>query len=324
MNIVIGASASYSSEPGAARAFEEEARRIAEGHVLTVVPPGGDLISAAAGAEVFFPLASVMVTPEFVAAAPRLQWIQMASAGVERAMFPALAERPITLTNAAGVYGIPIAEHTLAMMLALSRRLPELILAQQRHEWESADAGELFDSTVVVVGLGGIGREVARRCRCLGMRVLATRMHPTNPDPDADRVAGADALPGLLPEADWLILCAPATSASRHMIGATELAAMKPSARLINIARGSLVDQPALAAALQSGALAGAGLDVFETEPLPADSPLWDMPNVIVSPHTSGASPRSLERTLRLFLENLRRYLAGEPLENVVDKSEGY
>jgi phosphoglycerate dehydrogenase-like enzyme len=248
----------------------------------------------------------------------------MASAGVERAMFPALRERPILLTNAAGVYGIPIAEHALAMMLALSRRMPELIRRQQRREWKSADGDELFESTALVAGLGGIGREIARRCRGLGMRVLATRVHPTNPDPDADRVYPADALHELLPEADWLILAAPATPATRHLIGATELAAMRSSARLINIARGSLMDQPTLVAALQSGALAGAGLDVFETEPLPPESPLWAMPNVIVSPHTSGASPRSLERTLHLFLANLRRYLAGEPLENVVDKSEGY
>jgi len=324
MEIVIGAASWYVEDPDAARAFEAEAREVAAGHTVTIVPPGADLPAAAGEAEVFFPLSSAMVTPAFVEAAPRLRWIQMASAGVERALFPALRERDITVTNAAGVYGIPIAEHALGMMLALARGLPELTRRQERHEWKGVDGDELFERTAVIVGLGGIGREIARRCRCFGMRVLATRRHAGNPDPDADRVVPAEELASLLADADWLILCAPATPDTRHMIGAAELAAMKPTARLVNIARGSLVDETALVAALRDGRIAGAGLDVFEKEPLPADSPLWDMPNVLVSPHTSGSSPRSLHRVLRLFLKNLRRYLAGEPLENVVDKDAGY
>lgn len=324
MELVIAAAGWYADAPDTARWFEEEARRVAAGHTVTTLPPGADVAAGARNAEVFFPLASPMVTPELVDAAPHLRWIQMASAGVERAMFPALLERDIVVTNAAGVYAIPIAEHALGMMLALSRGLPALIRRQERHVWKSEEGGELYERTVLVAGLGGIGREIARRCRCFHMRVLATRHHPENPDPDADAVFPAGDLTALLPQADWLVLAAPATPETRHMVGAGQFAAMKPTARLINIARGSLVDQAALVHALQAGRIAGAGLDVFDPEPLPADSPLWDMPNVIVSPHTSGSSPRGLERVLNLFLENLRRYLAGQPLKNVVDKREGY
>lgn len=324
MDIIIGVAPWYEAERGTTRSFECEVRRMAAGYRLVIVPPGGDVAGAMGEAEVFFPLSSFLVTPEVVAAAPRLRWIQMASAGVERAMFPALRDRPITVTNAAGVYAVPIAEHTLGMMLALARGLPDLIRRQERHAWQGVDGDELCGRTVVIAGLGGIGREIARRCRCFDMRVLATRRHPENPDPDADRVAGADALDTLLPEADWLALCAPATPETRRMIGREQLSMMEPTARLINIARGSLIDEAAMADALRKGRLAGAGLDVFEKEPLPPDSPLWDMPNVIVSPHTSGSSPRGLGRVLSLFQENLRRYLEGRPLKNVVDKREGY
>jgi phosphoglycerate dehydrogenase-like enzyme len=324
MSIVIGTDGLYNEDAERARAFERDVRRVAPERALVVVPDGDDLLAAMGEAEVFFPLASSMVRSEVVGAAPRLRWIQMASAGVERALFPALVEGDIVVTNAAGVYAIPIAEHALGMMLALSRGLPELVRRQERREWQSVQGGELYESTALIAGLGGIGREIARRCRCFGMHVIATRRHPENPDPDADRVVPADELATLLPEADWLILCAPSTPGTRHMIDAAQLGCMKLAARVINIARGSLIEEPALVHALQSGALAGAGLDVFAQEPLPADSPLWDMPNVIVSPHTSGASPRSLERVLQLFLENLHRYVSGEPLQNEVDKGEGY
>ena len=324
MRIVISATTWYDEDQDRVLAFEETVRSVAAGHEVVIVPKGDDLHAAMAGAEVFFPLSGHTLTPDVVAAGPCLQWIQMASAGVEHALFPELVERPITVTNAAGVYAIPIAEHVLGMMLAMARGLPDLTLRQARREWKGFRGEELHGATVLVVGLGGIGREVARRCRPFGMGVIATRTQPYNSDADADRVFAASDLTAVLPQADWVVLCAPATPTSEQLIGAEQLAAMKPSARLVNIARGALVDENALIAALREGRIAGAALDVFEDEPLPEASPLWDMPNVFISPHTSGSSPRGLERTLDLFTDNLRRYLSGAPLQNVVDKHRGY
>jgi phosphoglycerate dehydrogenase-like enzyme len=324
LNIVISAATWYEDDQSRVDGFAERVRRAAEGHAVTLVPPSGDLFSALADAEVFFPFSGLTVTPEVVAAGPKLKWIHSPSAGVEHALFPSLVQRPIILTNSAGVYAVPISEHVIAMMLALSRGIPAIVLRQSERDWRGWRGDELLDSSALIVGLGGIGRRVARLCRAFEMRVLATRRRPENPDPDADRVLPPNELASALPEADWVIVCAPATAGTRHIIGAPELALMKPSARIVNIARGSLIDEPALVQALRDGRLGGAALDVFEEEPLPQGSPLWDLPNVLVSPHTSGSSPRGLERVLELFEDNLARFLAGQPLRNVVDKSEGY
>lgn len=324
MRIVISTVVWYPEDAARVRDFEEVVRRITTEHEIVIVPPNGDLLAALRGADAFFPLSGHSLTREALAAGAGLKWIHLASAGVEHALFPELRERHITLTNGRGVYAVPIAEHVLGTMLALALDIPALVRRQGLREWRAPGTVELLSSTAVIVGLGGIGREVARRCRAFGMRVLATRGHPENPDPDADRVYAADALADILPLADWLIVSAPATPETRHIVGAAELAALPPGARLVNIARGSLVDERALIAALREGRLAGAALDVFETEPLPTESPLWGMPNVIISPHNAGASPRSLQRTLDLFLENLHRFLAGEPLKNVVDMDRGY
>lgn len=324
MHIVISLSTYYSKDGPPPEAFEKRVREIAAGHTVTFVPAGGDIAGAMPEADVFFPLSGLNLRPEYIESAPRLKWAHVASAGVEHALFPAITNSDIILTNGAGVYGIPIAEHTVGMMLALVRDFPRILHQQRSREWAEVRGTELFGTTALIVGLGGIGREIARRLRPFGMRVLATRRHPGGNDPDADEVGAPTDLHTFLPRADWVIVTVPWLPDCGVVIGREQISLMKPSARLVNVGRGRTIDQRALEEALQSGLLAGAALDVFDPEPLPSSSPLWEMPNVIVSPHTAGSSPRSLERVLDLFLDNLRRFLAGEPLRNVVDKRAGY
>ncbi len=302
---------------------EDRARLRAVGPGLEVMRAGSmdEALSLAPRAEVVL---AGRWSDELWQSAPSLRWVQSGGAGVERFLTPGFIASPIILTNAAGVYAIPIADHVLALMLALSRRLPLHFRNQQQRKWEWDGGDELNGKRLGIVGLGGIGSEVAKRARAFGMRVIATRRRPDRPSPFADEVRGADALPWLLAESDYVVLCAALTPETRHLIGEPELAAMKPTARLVNVGRGGLVDEPALIRALQAGRIAGAGLDVTEEEPLPADSPLWGMDNVIITPHSSGSSPRSHERLMDLFCENLRRWLAGEELLNVVDKEAGY
>lgn len=324
MNIVISATTWWSNDLEKVCDFEDEVRREAAGHNVQIVPPGGNLREAMADAHVFFPLSGASLSPELIQAARNLKWLHLASAGVEHALFPELVNSQIVVTNSAGVYAVPIAEHTLAMMLALSRGLPTILNQQQHRVWKEFQGDELFEKTVLVVGLGGIGRQVARLCRGVGMRVLGVRRRCENPDPDADQVFPPSSLSRIIRSADWVVLCAALTPATTFILDEDALCTMKSTGRVVNIARGRLLDQDALLRSLKDGRIAGAALDVFEEEPLPADHPFWTMPNVIVSPHTSGSSERSLERSLALFLRNLRRYRDGEPLLNVVDKMEGY
>ncbi|MDH4179732.1 MAG: D-2-hydroxyacid dehydrogenase, partial [Armatimonadota bacterium] len=245
--------------------------------------------------------------------APRLKWVQSGGAGVERFLTPDFIASPIILTNAQGIYAIPIADHVMTFVLLFSRRFNLLVRKQIGHawaEWGECEPDELSDKTLGIIGLGGIGTEVARRAKAFGMRVIATRRRPDRPSDYADEVRDAEELPWLLRKSDFVALCLALTPRSRHLIGEDELKLMKPTAYLMNIGRGGLIDEQALIAALREGEIAGAGLDVFEEEPLPAESPLWDMPNVLITPHNSGSSPRSHERLMELFRENLRRYVA--------------
>jgi phosphoglycerate dehydrogenase-like enzyme len=257
--------------------------------------------------------------------APRLKWVQSGGAGIERFMTPDFIASPIVLTNAAGVYAIPIADHVVAFVLHFSRCFNRLVRNQIEHRWdEDREPDELMGKTLGIVGLGGIGSEVARRAKAFGMYVIATRRRPEMPSGFADEVRGSDELGWLLAESDYVALCSALTQNTRKLIGEEELRKMRPTSYLMNIGRGGLIDEPALIAALQESRIAGAGLDVFAEEPLPTDSPLWDMPNVLVTPHSSGSSPKSHQRLMDLFCANVRRYLAGEELVNVVDKGEGY
>ncbi len=269
-------------------------------------------------------------SPEFLEAAEKLCWVQSSSAGVERYVaMPELAQNDrIVLTNMQAVHGPTIADHAFAMLLALTRDLPYYLDPAQRGSWNRRGSGfqpiALEGRTLLVVGLGGIGSEVARRGKGFGMRVLATRRSDTPPPSYVDQQGRADELLELLPEADVVALCVPLTKETKGMIGERELAAVKPGAYLINVARGKLVDTDALVEALESGRLAGACLDVTESEPLPPDHPLWTMPNVVITPHMSGRSALTGDRMRAIYLENLRRFGQGEPLLNVVDKQAGY
>jgi phosphoglycerate dehydrogenase-like enzyme len=278
--------------------------------------------------------------------APRLAWVHSATSGVERALTPAARERGLIVTNARGVFSRPIAEYVLMMILAVSRRLPQLLELQRERTWQPLEGTELRDVTVGIVGLGSIGRAVGALATAFGCRVVAVRRRPEphgaaaegsaggasgGVSDDAsfgevmlDRVGGPETLPELLGESDFIVLAAPLTPETEDMIDADALALVKPGAWLINVARGRLVDERALLRALRDGPLGGAILDTFRDEPLQPTSPFYDLPNVIVTPHTAWSSGRVLDRSVELFCDNLRRFAKGEPLLNVVDPAAGY
>ncbi|MEL6907828.1 MAG: D-2-hydroxyacid dehydrogenase [Planctomycetota bacterium] len=268
-------------------------------------------------------------TPEFLAAAEQLAWVQSPSAGVawllER---DGIENERIVVTNMQGVHGPAIAEHVFGMLLALTRDIGFHQRPEQRGAWERGGSGRdaiaLSGRTMLVVGLGGIGREVARRAHGFDMEVLATRRSRAEPPAYVDRLGTADELDEMLPLADVVVLCVPLTDETAGMIDADALAAMKAGSYLVNIARGRVVDTDALVASLRSGRVAGACLDVTEPEPLPPGHPLWDMPNVVITPHVASRAALTGERRSALLAENLRRFGAGEPLLNVVDKAAGY
>lgn len=271
--------------------------------------------------------------PDTLSLAPNLRWIALPSAGADGAIRAGLVrpDGPI-VTTANGIHSVPISEFVLSLMLMWVRHWPRMIDLQRaamwpdHAGWESLSGWELHGATLGIIGLGAIGRHIARLGHAFDMRVMATRRSATadQTDPDVDTLVPPDRLGDLLSASNFVVLSVPATNETQHMIGANELHAMRRDAFLINISRGSIIDEAALIAALQDGTIGGAGLDVFETEPLPADSPLWRMPNVIISPHLAGNTNQYSRRFTDLFLENIRRYRAGEPLRNVVDPERGY
>jgi phosphoglycerate dehydrogenase-like enzyme len=261
-----------------------------------------------------------------LAAAPRLRWLHTPSAGVDGLLIPEVVERGIALTNSAGAHAIPIAEFVLLFMLGHAKCARDLAALTPENAWKHArtlDLGELYEKTVLILGLGHLGQQIARRAAAFGMRVVGSRRRPA-PIVGVDRVVGDDAWRSLLPEADYLVIATPLTSATRGMLDAAALAQLRPSAYLINIARGEIIDTDALIAALEQGRLAGAALDVLPEEPLPPEHPLWRAPNTWITPHISANSPRTSERAIAIFLENVRRDLAGQPLVNLVDQQAGY
>jgi phosphoglycerate dehydrogenase-like enzyme len=271
------------------------------------------------------------VTRKNFTRAQRLRWIQVTAAGVGHQLFPALVESEVVLTNGRGIHAVAIAEHTLGVMLAFVRKLHLARDAQHERRWaqlpiwnEPPPIGELGGTKLGLVGFGAIGQALAERASALGIEVVAVRRHPVGDPKPAAAQWGTERLPELLERSDWIVLAAALTSETKGLIDAAALARMKSSAILINVGRGALVDQDALVQALMSGRIAGAGLDVTHPEPLPEDHPLWTLPQVILTPHVSGFGPRYWERATDLFRRNLRAYLAGEPLVNVVDKRAGY
>jgi phosphoglycerate dehydrogenase-like enzyme len=300
--------------PGMAPAERIARVRYVDADQLAVTLPGADALFV-------WDFRSTVVADAWPAVDPP-RWVHIASAGVDRLLFPELAHTVVT--NSRGVFERPIADYVLALVLCFAKDLHTTLRRQAERQWRHRETETVAGRTVLVVGTGPIGREIGRRLTAFGMHVSGAGRTAMTGDPDLGDVAGPDELPAALGAADYVVLAAPLTDATRGMIDATALAAMRPRARLVNVARGELVVEADLVAALRAGTIAGAALDVFDDEPLPASSPLWDMPDVIVSPHMSGDLIGWRDQLVALFVDNLRRFTAGEPLRNAVDLSLGY
>jgi D-2-hydroxyacid dehydrogenase (NADP+) len=263
---------------------------------------------------------------DLLARAPNLKWLQMMSAGVDRLRDTEIWRSRITITGVSGIHATPIGEFALELMLMFVKGAPRCFEMKQKHEWQRFPPTVLRGKTVGIVGLGHIGREVARLSKAFGMKVIATRRSAAKVGIAryVDRLLPPGRLPELLKESDFVVIATPHTAETHHFIGERELRLMKPSAYIINIARGGIIDERALVKALDERWIAGAGLDVTEREPLPSESRLWDFPNVILSPHVSGGHEDYMVHATGLFCENLRRFLAGKRLRNVIDKTKGY
>lgn len=278
--------------------------------------------------------------PEQFRAAKKLRWIYSTAAAVHQLLFPELIKSDVILTNASEVHGHGVAQHVMALIFTAARRIDIDVRYQQKRFWGQEDLWqqhprprEVDGATLGLVGVGAIGRDVARMASAIGMRVVAVREHPQrgidwlpgdSPERSRHSVYGLDQLDRMLHEADFVVLAAPTTNSTRRLMNTERLAQMKPDAWLINVGRGALVDESALVQALQSKTIGGAALDVFDTEPLPADSALWSLENVIITPHVAGMTDKIWDRQFEFFSKNLRRFLDGSPLLGVVDKAKGY
>jgi len=271
------------------------------------------------------------LTPELFKLAKRLRWLHISSAGVEQhgtqiGLFPALIDSDVVVTNAKNVYGPQIADHAFAFLLALTRRLNVTLPRQHLEEWPPGRTGmfELDGKTALIIGVGGIGSQIAQRAHGFGMKVIGVDIRDIPPSNYVQRVVPPDMLDAVLPEADVVFVAVPHTKKSEGMMGAREFELMKKGSYFIAVSRGKIYDHAALVKALDSQQLAGAGLDATEPEPLPKGHPLWKFPNVVITPHTSGGSDNLQARLDHLVKENIRRFGAGLPLLNVVDKKEGF
>lgn len=280
------------------------------------------------------------IKAEQLQTATRLRWIHSTAAAIHQLMIPEIVQSDIIVTNARSVHGPVVAEHVLAQMFALAKRLSSAMRMQREHRWGQEDMTheqppirELRDSTLGLIGVGSIGGHVAAIAAAIGMRVFAVRANPqkgvdwlpaSDPSRSQHRVYGPKDLHRVLADSDFVVISAPVTAATKHVIDAPALASMKPDAYLINVARGALVDEAALVTALREKTIGGAALDVFEEEPLPANSPLWDLDNVLITPHQAGIAHKLWERQYTLFSQNLHRFVAGAPLIGLVNKKAGY
>jgi phosphoglycerate dehydrogenase-like enzyme len=275
-------------------------------------------------ADIFCGHAKVPIDWPAVVRGGRLQWIQSSAAGLDHCLVPAVVESAITVTSASGVLADQVAEHALALAGALARGLPVFFRAQQAREFVRRPTRDLHGSTVGIVGFGGVGRRIAELVSPFKVRILATDVFPVDKPPWVEALWEAERLDDLLGQVDFLFLAAPLTDRTRGMIDARRLAKMKPGSFLVNVARGGLVVETDLVAALESGPLAAAGLDVTEIEPLPPSSRLWELPNVMITPHVGGQSRTRIDQMTNFFCGNLGRYLSGQPLLNLVDKRLGF
>jgi phosphoglycerate dehydrogenase-like enzyme len=263
--------------------------------------------------------------------AKKLKWIHSTAAGVAQLMYPELRESGLLVTNPSGIFSVPMAEHTMGLLVALARNFPDSVRQQEAKHWSQQELWdkpqhltELNGQVLLIVGYGSIGREVAKRAKAFEMRVWGVTRSGEGESAYAEKIFPASRLHEALPAADYVLIAAPETAETKHLIGAAEIARMKRGARLINVGRGSLLDEAALIRALESGALGGAALDVAETEPLPSESPLWTAPNLMITPHTSGVSDRLWVRQTEILVELLERWFDGREMFNRVDFARGY
>ncbi len=299
---------------------------------IAAAAPGWEIIDAGQDriaeelptAEIYCGHAKVRVPWEETVAGGRLQWIQSSAAGMDHCLAPAVIESDIVVTSASGVLADQVAEHAVGLLTALCRSFPLFFRAQRKKEFIRRPTRDLTGSTVGIVGFGGVGRRLAELLRPYKTRLLATDWFPYDKPQYVEALFPADRLDSILPELDFLVLCAPLTEVTRGMIDAATLAKLRPDAFLVNVARGPLVVEADLVEALEGGQLAGAALDVTENEPLPKTSRLWDLPNAIITPHVAGQSARRIDNMTEFFCENLRRFQADEPLKNFVDKRLGF
>lgn len=269
------------------------------------------------------------LSPEDFAQCKKLRWLHLGVAGVERSLHPALVNSEVMITNARGIHGDVMSEYVLAAILSCANRFDLAAAAKAKKEWRQKEIvrhrHSVTGKTAGIIGAGAIGSAAARLCRACGMRTIGIRRLSEKGVPEGfEKIYGIDGLPRLLETSDYVVLAAPLTSQTQRLLGAAQFAMMKPTAFFINIARGAMVDETALIAALREKKIAGAVLDVFEDEPLPPESPLWDLENVFITPHVSGNFEQYVERVGTQFAENLFRYLRNEALMNVVDKKMGY
>jgi len=256
--------------------------------------------------------------------APRLKWVQALSSGVDNMLTPEFMNTNILLTNARGIHGIPIAEHVLGMMLNFTRGITIAYDQQKAKQWKHIrQVDEIYEKSIAIIGLGNIGREIAKRAKNMGMTVLATKQTPAT-ELFVDHLYTPEELPLVLAEADFVVVTLPLTPETTNLFTLKTFQQMKKTAYFINVARGAIVNEPDLIAALNSDTIKGAALDVFTEEPLPESSPLWDMPNIFITPHIAAQSPYYIDRALKIFTENLNRFLHQADMLNIIDKQKGY
>jgi phosphoglycerate dehydrogenase-like enzyme len=284
--------------------------------------PDLDTAALLAQAEVLF---ATRVPPDITVRAPHLRWIHFTSAGVDHLWQPSFGTARVTVTCSKGIHAIPMAEFVLSAMLVFAKQWPRLIGQQQAHQWQKFVVHELHGRTLVLLGVGEIGRAIARLAQACGMHVIGVRRHVDRDRPDVvDEVCPPSRLSDILPRGDFVVSTLPLTPSTRGMMDERLFRAMQSTAVFINVGRGRTVHQEAMVRALREQWIAGAALDVLDPEPLPADHPLWDLPNVLISPHMGSDTARVIERMTGIFYDNLQRYGTGEPLRNVVDPVEAY
>lgn len=284
------------------------------------LPPGEVLQAHVADVEILFGF----IGEDAISAAPALRWVHQPHAGVEGFMYPAFKANDVVLTNCRGLYGTQIAEHAFALLLSLTRQIPAQLEFMKTQHWERVPCVELAGMTMGILGLGGIGKAIAARAQAFEFEVIAIDSEPIDKPDTVSQLFGLDALMAFLTKAHSLMVCCPSTPETHKLLSHAQFNQMPDASYVVNVSRGKVIDEDALSAALRSGKLAGAGLDVTYTEPCPPESPLWKQPNVILTSHSAGSSQHIRRRAMQLFIDNLHRYVQGDPLVNVVDKQKGY